>query len=267
MQAPTTKCTLCRPSHERSCCELLTIRLDAHAFSPNRDQRRVERKFNGYLAGAALAAEPAATPSSDPSAAQPSHTAAVPTNLSPAVFLGAAAACHGPPLAPTASPSASPTNGLRSLKSMAPRAATISTAAMLSSGGLAQSASQHAGQEQAGASQSPRWLPEPPPFSSNLPGAAWMDASPGPAVPAEADYVRGESPKRALDSDSPPDWPALGASGAAPRKKASFGVTITQLESKMAILCRWTPNSPARLAGGRGRAGLWRGPLRQHDLF
>ncbi|PSC67384.1 arginyl-tRNA-transferase 1-like isoform A [Micractinium conductrix] len=42
------------PLHERSCCQLLTIRLDARRFQPNKEQRRVQRRWQAYLDGAPL---------------------------------------------------------------------------------------------------------------------------------------------------------------------------------------------------------------------
>lgn len=45
------------PIHERCCCQLLTIRLDATRYTPSKEQRRVKRRWLAYLEGAPLRAE------------------------------------------------------------------------------------------------------------------------------------------------------------------------------------------------------------------
>ncbi|KAL4420000.1 hypothetical protein ABPG75_007098 [Micractinium tetrahymenae] len=45
------------PLQERSCCQLLTIRLDVTRFQPNKEQRRTLRRWQAYLEGAPLRSE------------------------------------------------------------------------------------------------------------------------------------------------------------------------------------------------------------------
>jgi arginine-tRNA-protein transferase len=63
---------LYRPDNARTCCELLTIRLDVAKFAPSREQRRALKRWEAYLAGAPLgdAATPAqgAAPPREPAA-------------------------------------------------------------------------------------------------------------------------------------------------------------------------------------------------------
>ncbi|GAB4815765.1 hypothetical protein N2152v2_002811 [Parachlorella kessleri] len=43
------------PINERTCCQLITVRLNVHNFQPNKEQRRALRKWEAYLGGAPLA--------------------------------------------------------------------------------------------------------------------------------------------------------------------------------------------------------------------
>eukprot|EP00887_Chlorella_sp_A99_P004730 scaffold4.g4730.t1 len=47
-------CWVYRPLHAQTCCQLITIRLDALRFAPSRDQRRVQRRWQAYLEGAPM---------------------------------------------------------------------------------------------------------------------------------------------------------------------------------------------------------------------
>jgi len=47
---------LYRPCHSKTCCQLMTIRVNAHEFQPNREHKRTLRKWESYLDGAPLRA-------------------------------------------------------------------------------------------------------------------------------------------------------------------------------------------------------------------
>ena len=47
-----------KPLHSRTCCQLITIRLDVNKFKPSKDQRRVQRRWEAHLAGAPLRSPP-----------------------------------------------------------------------------------------------------------------------------------------------------------------------------------------------------------------
>lgn len=44
---------LYQPQYPQSCCRLLTIRLDAHKFAPDKHQRKTQKRWDAYLAGGA----------------------------------------------------------------------------------------------------------------------------------------------------------------------------------------------------------------------